>query len=280
MKEQETERLRKAADLVLNRCGAAPELGIVLGSGLGGFAEHIRQATVVRYSEIPHMPEPTVAGHSGVLTLGDLASARVACLQGRVHGYEGQPVDRVVFGVRLLATLGCRIVLLTNAAGALTPSLEPGALLLLIDHVNLTGENPLIGASGPEGPQFIDMSRAYDPQVAEAAHQAARDTGVMLSDGVYAGVRGPSYETPAEVRMLGMLGAHAVGMSTVLEVIALRECNVRVGAVSLITNRAAGLAGAILDHGHVQQVARVGGENLAALLIRWIEVLTRNSLER
>lgn len=279
MKHIETERVREAAASVLSRCATVPEVGLVLGSGLGGFAERISKTTRVPYADIPHMPVPTVAGHCGVLTLGELGGVRLACLQGRAHLYEGHPVDRVVFGVRLLATLGCSIVLLTNAAGALTTSLVPGGLLLLVDHLNLTGTNPLIGASGPEGPRFLDMSQVYDLELAGAARQAARDSGLKLEEGVYAGVVGPFYETPAEIRMLNALGAHAVGMSTVQEVLALRECGARVGAVSLITNRAAGLPGAILDHDHVQKVARAGGESLALLLTRWLEIVKRDCLD-
>ena len=261
--------LTEAADSVRHAVSAAPSIGVVLGSGLGGFVNSVPNATVLPYEDIAHMPRPTVAGHKGRMILGTLGGATVACLQGRVHLYEGHEPERVVFGVRLLAHLGCRVVLLTNAAGAVAEGLRPGDLMLVTDHINLTGRNPLVG---PE-PLFLNITDAYDPAVCQAAHQAAHQIGLRLIDGTYAGMLGPCYETPAEIRMLRALGAHAVGMSTVLEVIALRHVGVSVGAVSTITNFAAGRAGAVLDHCHVQHEAEAHGEALATLLQRWTENL-------
>jgi purine-nucleoside phosphorylase len=248
-----------------------PQVGVVLGSGLGAWASHLEQAESLPYAGIPHMPTPSVAGHSGKLWLGQLGAVRVACLEGRVHAYEGHGVERVVFGVRLLAALGCRSVLLTNAAGGIRADLTPGTLMLLTDHLNLSGRNPLVGWS-PEGhPPFIDLTHAYDAQLADAARAAARELGQNLAEGVYAGLLGPSYETPAEIRMLRTLGADAVGMSTVLEAIALRERGVRVGAVSCITNLAAGLSPAPLSHAEVQQTAADAKGRFASLLDAWVQ---------
>jgi purine-nucleoside phosphorylase len=241
-----------------------PEIGLVLGSGLGGFAESLGEPARVPYADIPHFQRTGVPGHAGALSFGDLDGARVACLSGRVHRYEGHPLADVVFGCRLLAALGCHTVLLTNAAGGIRESFEPGALMLIVDHLNLTAETPLVG------PAFVDMTRAYDPGVCSAARDAARSVGVDLHEGVYAGLKGPSYETPAEIRMLRTLGADAVGMSTVMEVIALRHVGVRVGAVSCITNLAAGVTGAPLSHAEVETTARTARRAFESLLGAWI----------
>lgn len=248
-----------------------PQIGVVLGSGLGAWASHLEQGEPLPYGSIPHMPTPSVAGHSGQLWLGKLGAVRVACLEGRVHAYEGHAVERVVFGVRLLAALGCRSVLLTNAAGGIRAELTPGTLMLITDHLNLSGRNPLVGWSPAGHTPFIDLTRAYDAQLADAARAAARDLGQSLAEGVYAGLLGPSYETPAEIRMLRTLGADAVGMSTVLEAIALRERGVRVGAVSCITNLAAGLSAAPLSHAEVQQTAADAQSRFASLLDAWVQ---------
>jgi purine-nucleoside phosphorylase len=248
-----------------------PEIGLVLGSGLGGFAEALEAPAKVPYSAIPGFPAPAVAGHRGELVFGRVRGVPVACLSGRVHLYEGHAPSAVVFGVRLLAELGCKTVLLTNAAGGIRRGLAPGALLLLRDHVNLTGRNPLVGPNQPPLPRFPDMTRAYDPRLSELAREAAAAESILLQEGVYAGMLGPSYETPAEIRMLGALGADAVGMSTVLEVIALRQCGVRVGALSVVTNLAAGLSERPLDHTEVQTAADAARDRLGRLLEAWIE---------
>jgi purine-nucleoside phosphorylase len=263
--------LAQAAESVRARVPEAPRLGLVLGSGLGGFADTLESAVRVPYGDIPGFPAPHVAGHTGELVLGRVRGVRVACLSGRVHLYEGHPPARVVFGVRLLAELGCGVVLLTNAAGGIRSGLYPGALLLLRDHVNLTGQNPLIGPNEPPLPRFPDMTHPYDEGISALAQKAAQDESIELATGVYAGVLGPSYETPAEVRMLGVLGADAVGMSTVLEVIALRQRGVRVGALSVITNLAAGLSARPLDHSEVQSAADAARDRLSRLLSGWIE---------
>jgi purine-nucleoside phosphorylase len=204
--------------------------------------------------------------------IGGATGREVFCLDGRVHLYEGRSAAEVVFGVRLLAALGCKAVLLTNAAGGIQRSARPGDLMLVVDHLNLTGQNPLVGPV--EQARFPDMSEAYDVRLRELARKAAALEMLSLSEGVYAGLLGPNYETPAEVRMLERLGADAVGMSTVLEVIALRERGVRVGAVSTITNLAAGLSSARLDHDEVRAVGRLYGGTFTSFLRRWCDLVS------
>jgi purine-nucleoside phosphorylase len=261
----------RAAEVVARRLsGRTPLIGLVLGSGLGGVAGSFADPVRVPYAEIPGFVPPSVAGHAGELVVGGFGGATVACLSGRIHLYEGEATERVVFGVRLLAALGCRGVLLTNAAGGIRSDLGPGSLVVISDHLNLTGKNPLIGALEPDSTRFVDMTTAYDARFRELARDAAQAAGLSVSEGVYAGVLGPSYETPAEIRMLGALGADAVGMSTVLEVIALREKRVRVGAVSVVTNLAAGLGAGELDHEDVQEKGAGARSALVALLDGWV----------
>jgi purine-nucleoside phosphorylase len=264
-------RLDEACDAVRARADLSPQVGLVLGSGLGAFAESMTNATAIPYDEIPHMPSPAVSGHAGKLVLGDVNGARVVCLQGRVHLYEGHPLDTVVFGVRMLARLGCFAVLLTNAAGGIRVSFTPGTLMLVSDHINFTGHNPLLGPNPADiGPRFPDMTRAYDRRLGHLARIAAADAGVKLQEGVYAAMHGPSYETPAEIHMLRTLGADAVGMSTVPEVIALRHMGVRAAAVSCITNMAAGMTAGTLDHGEVEKTASHVRDTFVKLLTGWI----------
>ena len=248
----------------------SPRVGVVLGSGLGAFTDSIDDRSTIPCSAVPHLPIPKVAGHSGRLCFGRIDDMEVACLEGRVHLYEGHPVSDVVFGCRFLAALGCQVVLLTNAAGGIREGLAPGSLMLIADHLNLTGHNPLVGAEGA----FIDMTSAYDATLRELAHRAAGAAGVPLHEGVYAGLLGPTYETPAEIRMLRSIGADAVGMSTVLETIALRHAGVRVGALSNITNYAAGLSSDKLDHGDVRETARRSRDAFVSLLTGWVRLLS------
>ncbi len=248
--------------------GRTPLVGVVLGSGLGRLVERLSDAVSIPYEAIPGMPPVGVPGHSGRLWLGQLEGVAVACLSGRCHLYEGYAPGRVTFGVRLLAALGCRAVLLTNAAGATTTRLLPGSLMLITDHINLTGQSPLVGWHHPA--RFLDMMGAYDPEFRELAQEVAQSRGICLDEGVYAGMLGPSYETPAEVRMLAILGADAVGMSTVQETLALRDTGVRVMGLSCITNAAAGVPGARLDHQHVQAVANAARERLEVLVSDWV----------
>jgi purine-nucleoside phosphorylase len=265
-----TPDLDLAAGFVRTKASLTPRVGLILGSGLGGYAEGLEGALKLPYSTIPHFPAAAVAGHAGELVLGGVRGVPVACLAGRVHLYEGHSPERVVFGARLLSALGCGVVLLTNAAGGIREGLRPGGLLLLCDHVNLTGRSPLVGTNEAPFPRFPDMTQAYDPRLRELAHETARAEGIALDEGIYAGVLGPSYETPAEIRMLRTLGADAVGMSTVLEVIALRHRSVRVGALSVITNLAAGLSGNPLSHEEVQAAGVEARDRLERLLSGWI----------
>lgn len=264
--------LDEAARAVRARTDLIPAAGVVLGSGLGAWAETLEGAVAIPYGDIPHMPVSTVQGHAGRLWIGRANGVPVACLQGRVHMYEGHDAERVVFGARLLARLGARAVLLTNAAGGLSPSFAPGDLMLLRDHLNLMFRNPLIGPNEAElGPRFPDMTHTYDPALAAAALAAAQSLGVRLHEGVYAGLLGPSYETPAEIRMLRTLGADAVGMSTVPEAIALRHMRVPVTGISCITNLAAGISPHELSHAEVEEAARQAKPRFVSLVSAWIE---------
>jgi purine-nucleoside phosphorylase len=263
--------LDEAVSSIAQKSDLAPRVGVVLGSGLGAWADALGSLTKIPYSEVPHMPRSSVLGHAGNLCVGRAEGVPVACLQGRVHLYEGHETERVVFGVRLLARLGCRAVVLTNAAGGIDPSFSPGDLMLITDHLNLTGKNPLDGPNDPDlGPRFPDMTEAYDRELSALAREAAAEVKVTLREGVYAALLGPTYETPAEIRMVRTLGASAVGMSTVPEVIALRHMGVRAAAVSCVTNLAAGLSPTKLDHSEVEAVARLSRDRFTALLSAWV----------
>jgi len=270
MDASEASKLSEAATFVQrSTAGKAPRIGLVLGSGLGALADELGDAVRLPYASIPHHPTSSVVGHAGNLCLGELGAVPVACMQGRVHAYEGHPLSRVVFGVRLLAELGCHVVLLSNAAGGIAERLQAGSLMRIDDHINLMGDNPLRGPTA-RGPRFSDMSFAYDSELGAQCEAAAREAGVALERGVYVGMLGPSYETPAEIRMLRALGADAVGMSTVPEVIALRQMGVRVGAVSCITNLAAGRSSEPLSHVEVEATAaRVKGD-FSRLFKGWV----------
>jgi purine-nucleoside phosphorylase len=261
-------RLDEAAGAVRRRVSHSPEVGVVLGSGLGGFADTLEEAIVIPFGEIPHVPRPTVDGHAGALAMGRSGEVAVAALKGRIHFYEAGSLEDVVFPVRLLGRLGVRTLILTNAAGAINPAFRAGEVMILRDHINLLG-NPLVGPNLAElGPRFPDMTEAYDPGLREIAARACAAAGVTAREGVYIAVSGPSYETPAEIRMARTLGADAVGMSTVPEVIAARQMGVRVLALSCLTNPAAGVSARPLDHADVLAVA----ESLRGALL---DVLTR-----
>jgi purine-nucleoside phosphorylase len=271
-------RLEDCVFAIRKRVAIEPRVGVVLGSGLGAFADTLEGLVKIPYRDLPHMPESAVVGHAGNLCFGRASGVPVVCMQGRVHMYEGHPVDTVVQGVRVMARLGVESVLLTNAAGGLEPAWAAGDLMSVVDHLNLTGTSPLVGMNDDAlGPRFPDMSAAYDPALRDALREVARGAGVALREGVYAGLTGPSYETPAEVRMLRLLGAHAVGMSTVHEVIALRHMGVRVGALSCITNLAAGISTQPLDHAEVEATAKSRRAELITLLGGWIERAGRAS---
>ncbi|WP_437332644.1 purine-nucleoside phosphorylase [Sorangium sp. So ce394] len=263
--------LDEAARVIRQRIPALPSVGVVLGSGLGGWGDELSGLVKVPYAEIPGMPRPAVEGHAGFLCAGRVGDVPVACLQGRAHLYEGHPPAKAVFGVRVLARLGCRAVLLTNAAGGINLGFAAGDLMLLTDHLNLMGTNPLVGPNDDAlGKRFPDMTYAHDPRLLDLARAAASEAGVPLREGVYAGLLGPTYETPAEIRMLRTLGADAVGMSTVPEIIALRHMGVPAAAISCITNLAAGLTQRELDHKEVEETARRARARFTALLSTWV----------
>jgi purine-nucleoside phosphorylase len=248
--------LEQAAALVKRRFSARPRFGLVLGSGLGFLAEKIEQPVVVNYSELPGFPVSTVEGHMSRLVLGELSGRPVAVMQGRFHYYEGYSMERVVMGVRLLARLGVEALITTNAAGAVNKAFRPGDLMLITDHINLMGNNPLIGPNLERlGPRFPDMSDAYCRELRELALKVAVSLGLELKQGVYAAMTGPSYETPAEIRMLRTLGADAVGMSTIPEVIAAVHAGLKVLGLSCISNLAAGLSERPLSHQEVKDTA-------------------------
>lgn len=248
-----------------------PRVGVVLGSGLGAWGDELTDLVKVPYADIQGMPRSAVVGHAGNLCFGRAGDVPVACLQGRAHLYEGHSPERAVFGVRLLARLGCRAVLLTNAAGGINATFAAGDLMLLVDHLNLMGTNPLVGPNDDAvGKRFPDMTYAHDPRLLAFARAAAAEAGVSLQEGVYAGLLGPTYETPAEVRMLRLLGADAVGMSTVPEIIALRHMGVPAAAISCITNLAAGLTKHELDHAEVEQTAHRTRARFSGLLSAWV----------
>jgi purine-nucleoside phosphorylase len=265
-------RVDETAAAARKRTDVAPKVGVVLGSGLGAFADTLEGLVKIPYAELPHLPSSSVIGHAGNLCFGKARGVPVVCMQGRVHLYEGHSVANVVHGARTMARLGVTTVLLTNAAGGVEPTWSAGDLMLMTDHLNLTGHTPLLGPNDDAmGPRFPDMTRAYDHAVADALRGVAKDASIAIREGVYAGLLGPTYETPAEVRMLRTLGAQAVGMSTVLEVIALRHMGVRVGALSCITNLAAGITQATLNHAEVEETAREKRADLLTLLAGWID---------
>ncbi len=256
-----------AADFLRSRVGrtGAP-IAIVLGSGLGGLAERIESPTRVPFREIPGFPESTVVGHAGALIIGNLGGKAVLALAGRFHVYEGHDARLAGFPVRVLHALGARTLIVSNAAGGVNRLWQPGDLMLIRDHINLTFRNPLIGAVEEGDLRFPDMSEPYDSSLADLAHRVAAEQGITLRDGVYAGLLGPAYETPAEVRMLERLGADAVGMSTVPEVIVARARGMRVLGISCITNMACGISSSPLSHAEVLETTQRVGQKFAGLV--------------
>jgi purine-nucleoside phosphorylase len=260
-------QLEESLAAVRKTITTAPRVALVLGSGLGGLCDVFDARVSLPYAAIPGLPLATVQGHVGQLVAGTLDGVDVVAMQGRLHPYEGHSLAQVVLGVRLMLKLGATTLIVTNASGGIDPQLAPGSLLAITDHINLTGQNCLVGPNDPAlGPRFSDMSAAYDPALIALASEVASAQGVSLARGVYAGVLGPSYETPAEVRMLSVLGASAVGMSTVQEVIAARHMGARVLGISCVTNPAAGLSAVPLNHADVEATARASAEKLTRLV--------------
>ena len=250
------DRVHAAAEAVRARGAAAPQVGLILGSGLGGFADGFARATAIDYGDVPHFPRSHVAGHKGRLVIGERAGARCIAMQGRVHLYEGHSAATVAFPARVLVALGAKVIIVTNAAGGLNPAWQPGTLMLIRDHLDLLRDHALRGPNDERlGPRFPDMTTAYAPELRRLARSAAEAAGIALAEGVYAAMPGPTYETPAEVKMLQLLGADATGMSTVPEVCAARHMSARVIGISCITNHAAGITGQALSHDEVTETA-------------------------
>lgn len=264
----EIDRIQAAVDAIdAAAAGFRPRLGVVLGSGLDACADAVTNTVDISYSAIPGFPKPAVDSHAGQLRLGTLGDVPVAMLRGRAHAYEGHPLADVVRPVRTLARLGCSTVVLTNAAGSLRRSVGPGRLMMITDHINWSGMNPLTGPNLIQlGDRFIDMTTAYDADLRRHLANAAGRVQIDLAEGVYCWYPGPSFETPAEIRAIRTLGADAVGMSTVPECIALRHMGVKVAAISSITNLAAGLGASTLDHGEVMATGAAVADKLARLL--------------
>lgn len=259
-------QLERAAELVARRLPQAPRVLIVLGSGLSGLAARVEDAEEVAYADLPGFPPPGVAGHQGHFVGGTLEGVRVLLQAGRYHFYEGHEPSLVVAPVRLASILGVQAAFFTNAAGGLREDLPPGSLMLLRDHLNLQGRNPLVGAVEPGEARFPDMTEAYDRPLRGVALEVAKKAGIPLKEGVYAAVLGPSYETPAEIQMLRTLGADVVGMSTVPEVVMARTRGLRVLACSVVTNWAAGITGQPLSHQEVLDEGRKAGVALETLV--------------
>jgi purine-nucleoside phosphorylase len=251
-----------------------PVLGIILGSGLGGFAAQVEDAVTIPYGEIPHFPQSTVAGHAGKLVLGTIGGVAVAVMQGRVHAYEGYAMEHVTFPTRVLGLLGCRALIVTNAAGGIRADIPQGSLVAISDHINLTGMNAARGPNEPRfgcvpgaGERFFDMTTAYSPRLRKLALEEAERQGIALSEGVYLAVLGPSFETPAEIRAFRTLGADLVGMSTVHEVIVARHMGIEVLGLSLVTNMAAGVTGETIHHEDVMEIGRRVERQFTELLV-------------
>lgn len=260
-------QLQETVEYLASRLEISPEVGIILGSGLGFLAQEVEGATRIPYADIPHFPRPTVPGHAGNLVAGRLAGRPLLVWEGRLHYYEGYSLEQVTYPVRVMQKLGVKILVVTNAAGAVNPLFQPGEIMIIADHLNLIGNNPLRGPNLDElGPRFPDLSCAYDPRLRELAWQAAAALGLAVREGVYAALPGPSYETPAEIRMLQRLGADAVGMSTVPEVIAARHGGQAVLGLSCITNQAAGVGVHRVSHAEVVEVAGRAGLDMARLI--------------
>ena len=251
-----TTKIHAAAEYILSRTSLRPTIGLVLGSGLGDFADTLEDTLRIPFSEIPHFPLPTVPGHTGAVVIGRKGGRDVAVLQGRIHYYEGLPQSEITLPIRVLAAMGIRNLVLTNAAGGVNLFYHPGDLMLISDHINFSGSNPLIGANlDAFGPRFPDCSDIYTASLRAAIREKAKAAGILLQEGVYAMYSGPNYETPAEIRMFRTLGADAVGMSTVPEALVAAHCGMTVTGISCITNMAAGVLPQKLSHAEVVETA-------------------------
>lgn len=264
--------LTKTTEYIRSKCDLNPKIALTLGSGLGAFADNLEDKVVIPYSEIPGFHQTSVLGHDGALVFGKLGNVEVACMKGRIHAYEGHAIDQVVYPVRVLAHLGVEKLILTNASGGVNTGYRPGQLVLIEDHINLSGLNPLVGKNHDElGPRFPDMTFTYHQELREKMQEIAKSMNYDLVSGVYAGVLGPSYETPAEVKMIRTLGGDLVGMSTVNEAIAAHHAGLKVVGVSCVTNMAAGILKEKLSHHDIEKEANKAMKVFIELISKFIQ---------
>lgn len=262
---------QQAAEIIRQRAPEPPRVGLVLGSGLGGLADLVENAVTIPYAELPGFPESTVQGHVGELVLGRLGGAPVACLRGRAHFYEGKGLDVMTSAIRSLKLAGIELLFLTNAAGSLRPEVGPGRLVAITDHINMLPGTPMIGPNDERfGPRFFSLANAYDADQRNRLKAIAEDLSIELSEGVYLACPGPCFETPAEIRMMRVMGADTVGMSTVPEVITARHCGLAVTAVSVVTNYAEGMSNELLSHEHTMKYAAIGATDLKRLILAFL----------
>jgi purine-nucleoside phosphorylase len=267
-----TEKLNAAQTYIRRKVNNLPELGIILGSGLGGFAQIIEDKVTIPYGDIPSFPVSTVEGHKGQLVFGKVQGKSIVAMQGRFHYYEGYNMKKVTFPVRVMQALGIKGLIVTNAAGGINSAFNPGDLILIKDHINMMGDNPLRGANLSDfGPRFPDMSQAYDPEWRKKALALAQEMGISSQEGIYAAMSGPSYESPAEIRFLRTIGADLVGMSTAPEVIVANHGGMRVLGISCVTNMAAGILDQRLSHAEVMETA----ERIEKQFVRFVEALVK-----
>lgn len=272
------EQVTAAVSAIRSRTSLEPRIGIVLGSGLGDFAKSLSDATTIRYHDIPHFPTSTVIGHRGELAIGHADGVALAVMTGRVHYYEGYTPQQVVFPVRVLGSLGIHVLVLTNAAGAINVNFKPGELMIIQDHINYMGMNPMIGPNDEQlGPRFFDMTDAYDPRLRAIAEKCCWSAGVTARKGIYVGFSGPSYETPAEIAMARAMGGDAAGMSTVPETIAARHMGLRVLGLSCLTNMGAGVTRKKLDHREVLDVGKQAAAGLQDALSQIIAAIAKQT---
>lgn len=268
------QKIAEATEYLQSVYQEIPSIGLVLGSGLGVYVDHIQEKKIIPYKDIPHFHPTTVEGHDGRVIFGKIAGKTVIALSGRIHAYEGHLMEEVVLPVRVMALLGIKTLIVTNASGGINPNFHPGDLVIIEDHINLSGRNPLVGPNLNQlGPRFPDMSDAYNKKLRELILSSGEKHGIKLKSGVYCWLLGPTYETPAEIRMLGKLGCDMVGMSTVPEVIAAHHLGVRVAGVSCITNYAAGIKSEKLNHEDVKLIAQNAMKGFSTILTETITQL-------
>lgn len=270
----EMNKIRESVSYIESKLNFKPEIGVILGSGLGDMADTIEEKTVIKYSEIPNFPVSTVQGHKGQFVIGKLKGKNVIMMQGRFHFYEGYDIQTLALPIYVMKNLGVETLMVTNAAGGANTSFKPGDLMIIKDHINFSGDNPLIGKNDEEiGPRFPDMSEAYNREYAKVVKNIGGKLGLKLQEGVYMMFSGPTYETPSEVKLARLLGADAVGMSTVPEVIAARHCGMKVIGISCITNMAAGILDQPLNHEEVMETSAKVKKDFTALVENIIETI-------